>query len=57
MPPFVEPLDVVVAPQEPISRLELPSQQVQEVTGKVAPPMVDVPHNNVSGTLETWGKG
>ncbi len=53
MPPFVEPLDVVVAPQEAISGLQFTPDQVQEVTGEMAPPVVDLAHYNVSGPLGT----
>lgn len=53
MSPFVEPLGVVVAPHEAIAWLQLPAQQVQEVTGKVSPPVVDLTHYDVSGSLET----
>lgn len=53
--PLVEPLDVVVAAQEAVSGLQFPPQQVQEVTGEVAPPVVDLPHYNVSGPLGASG--
>lgn len=53
VPLFVEPLDVVVASQDAISRLQFTPQQVQEVTGKMAPPVVDLAHYNISGTLGT----
>lgn len=51
MPPFVEPLDVVVASQEAVSGLQFTPEDVQEVTRKVAPPVVDLAHYNVSGAL------
>lgn len=51
MSPLVESLDVVAASQESVSRLQFTTQQVQEVTGKVAPPVVDLAHYNVSGPL------
>lgn len=50
MPPFVEPLDVVAASQKPIARLQFTAQKIKEVVGKMAPPVVDVPHYNVSGS-------
>lgn len=53
MSPLVEPLDVVIAPQEAVPWLQLPTQQVQKVTGKVSPPVVDLTHHDVSGSLET----
>lgn len=49
--PFVESLDVAVASQEAISRLQLTPKQVQEVIWKMAPPVVDLAHYNVSGPL------
>lgn len=51
VPPFVESLHVVVASQEAVSGLQFTPQQVQEVVGKMAPPMVDLTHDNVSGPL------
>lgn len=51
VPPFVEPLDVVVASQKAVSGLQFTPQEVQEVTGKMAPPVVDLAHYNVSGPL------
>lgn len=53
MPPFVEPLDVVVASQEAVPGLQLPPQEAQQVAGKVAPPVVDLTHDDVSGALGT----
>lgn len=52
VPSLVEPLDVVVAPQQTVSRFQFPPQQVHKVTGKVAPPVVDLAHDDVSGTFE-----
>lgn len=49
MPPFVEALDVAVASQNAIARLQFPHQQAEEVAGQVAPPVVDLSHYNVSG--------
>lgn len=51
MPSLVEPLDVVVAPQQTISWFQFSPQQVHEVTGKVAPPVVDLAHDDVSSTF------
>lgn len=48
MSPFVEPLDVAVASQETVTGLEFTPQQGQEVIGKMAPPVVDLTHDNVS---------
>lgn len=56
VPLFVEPLDVVVASQDAISRLQFTPQQVQEVTGKMAPPVVDLAHYYVSGAWNRKGK-
>lgn len=53
MSPLVEPLDVAVASQKSVSGFQLASQQVQDVIGKVAPPVVDLTHDNVSGSLGT----
>ena len=53
MSPLVEPLHIVVASQEAVSGLQFTPQQVQEVIGKVAPPVVDLAHYNVSGSLAT----
>lgn len=53
MSPLVEPLDVAVASQKSVSGFQLASQQVQEVTGKVAPPVVELTHDDVSGSLGT----
>ena len=49
MPPFVESLDVVIAAQEAVSGLQFTTQKVQEVAGKMTPPVVDLAHYNVSG--------
>lgn len=49
VPPFVEPLDVVAASQEAVPGLQFTPQQGQEVIGKVAPPVVNLTHYNVSG--------
>lgn len=49
--PFVEPLDVAVASQEAVSRLQFAPQQVQEVIWKMASSMVDLAHYNVPGPL------
>lgn len=60
--PFVEPLDVAVASQEAVSRLQFAPQQVQEVIWKMAPSVVELAHYNVSGPLGssrgmlTWKK-
>lgn len=51
MPSLVEPLDVVVAPQQAVSWFQFSPQQVHEVTRKVAPPVVDLAHDDVSGTF------
>lgn len=51
VPPFVEPLHVVVASQEAVPGLQFTPQQVQEVIGKMAPPVVDLTHHDVSGPL------
>lgn len=53
MPPFVEPLDVVVASQKAVAGLQSAAQQGQEVVGEVAPPVVDLTHYNVSAP---WGE-
>lgn len=55
VPPLVESLDVVVASQEAVSGLQFTPEQVQEVTGQVAPPVVDLTHNDVSGPLRMNG--
>lgn len=49
--PFVESLDVAVALENPIAGLQFTQQQVEEVAGQMAPPVVDLPHYNVSGPL------
>lgn len=49
VPSFVKPLDVVVASKEAVARLQFTSQQVQEVSGEMAPPVVDLAHDYVSG--------
>lgn len=49
--PLIEPLDIVAASQKSVSRLQFTTQQVQEVIGKVTPPVVDLAHYNVSGPL------
>ena len=46
--PLVEPLHVVVASQQTVSRLQFTSQDGEEVTGQVASPMVDLTHHDVS---------
>lgn len=51
VPSLIEPLDVVVASQQTVSRFQFPPQQVQEVSGKVAPPVVDLAHDDVSCTF------
>lgn len=51
MSPFVESLDVAVALENPIAGLQFTQQQVEEVAGQMAPPVVDLPHYNVSGPL------
>ena len=53
MPPFVESLHVVVASQESIPRLQFTPQQIQEIVRKMAPPVVDLTHYDVSGSLGT----
>ena len=45
--PLVVPLDVVVAPQQSVPRLEFAPNDGQEVTWQVAPPVVDLPHDDV----------
>lgn len=49
VPPFVESLDVAVAFENSIAGLQFAQQQVEQITGQVAPPMVDLAHYNVSG--------
>lgn len=49
MPPFVEPLDVAVALEDAVAGLQSTQQQVEEVAGQMAPPVVDLPHYDVSG--------
>lgn len=61
VPSFVESLHVVVASQEAVSGLQSTTQQVQKVIGKMAPPVVNVTHYNVSGPFgtsrgERWNK-
>ena len=48
VPPFVESLDVAVASENAVARLQSAQQQVEEVAGQVAPPVVDLPHYNIS---------
>lgn len=47
MSSLVVALDVVAAAQEAVARLELPPDQSQEARGQVAPPVVDLPHDDV----------
>lgn len=49
VPPFVESFDVAVAPENAIAGLQFPQQQAEEVARQMAPPVVDLPHYNVSG--------
>lgn len=49
VPPLVEPLDVAVAPEDAVAGLQSARQQAEEVGGQVAPPVVDLPHDDVSG--------
>lgn len=51
MPPLIEPLDVVVTSQKTVSRFQFPPEQVHKVPGKVAPPVVDLAHDDVSCTF------
>lgn len=49
MPPFVESFNVAVASENTIAGLQFTQQQVEEVAGQMAPPVVDLSHYNVSG--------
>lgn len=49
VPPFVESFDVAVASENAIAGLQSTQQQVEEVAGQVAPPVVDLAHHNVPG--------
>jgi len=55
VPPLVEPLHVAVAAQDTIAGLQLATQQGQEVTGKVASPMVNLTHDDVSASCGGGG--
>lgn len=51
VPLLIKPLNVVVASQQTISWFQFSPQQVQEIPGKVAPPVVDLAHDDVSCTF------